>query len=1073
LAAPSGLNASAGSAIGDLGAVLGERSSSAFPIKATSSSYSFQDLGTLPGGTWSNAVAINDVGQIIGGADNATGVSRSVLWKEGVIRDLGPWWAKDINNAGQVVGSDGPRAVLWQDGVLRDLGTLPGSSQCDATGINDRGQVIGTCLIQGAPTVFRWQDGVMTDLGTPPGTWSGAYGSGLSASAINDVGQILVWGNRALRVGPYAYLWADGTWRPILPPGDNVATVHDINNAGQVAGESGGYRLAFRWENGVATNLGPLGNSGLSEANGINDEGQVVGRIVVGCCGTSDAFLWDNGVMSDLGGLPNFFNEARGINDAGQVVGDGLFSGQIYHALLWSPRPAASTTDAIIDLGTLPGDVSSRAAAINNLDQVVGVSWNAAGASRGFLWENGQMRDLGNLGAPSGYNNPTLANDVNDRGQVVGSSNNVSGYQRAFLWKDGVITDLGSPPSPYPVSCAANSISNRGQVVGYCVLQSDVGGRPHALLWQNGSIVDLGTPDPQRPFNRAIAINDAGRVIVENTDGSTSAPIHYIWQNGTWTRIGIPPNRSTFFGSDINDAGQVAGISGYRMETHFAYRWDAGVFTSLGSLGPACCTESEALGINGPGRIVGLSDGRPFFWEDGTMTDLGGLGYGGGAAYDVNDAGHAVGQSQASPDPSVRHAVLWSAPAVHDVGVASASANPASADVGTPISISATLQNFGTQRETFDVQASTGSTVIGVQTVTSLPAKASADVSFSWDTSSAAPGSYPIEVRVRGVAGDANSSNDASSAGTITLYSAIGVAASATPGATDVGLSVRFACTAGGGAPPHTFHWDFGDGSGDPSAAPAHTYSKSGTMSAVCTATDIRGRSASASTIVHVDPAPAVSATVNSSATTPGRAVSFTATGAGGSGTYTYNWGFGDGTSAQGATVLHAFDSAGQYTVVVTTYDARGASASNTVMVAVASESTTKATTSDPITFTAAGSDGGGSHLTITWYFGDGKSDAGGTVTHTYAKPGSYTPKVAVTDSGGRTSEVYLDTITIRAAPSPEPSPSPNPSPTPEPSPSASSTPFPIEVAGGIIAGAAGMAVAIYLARRRPRNPKP
>jgi probable HAF family extracellular repeat protein len=837
-----------------------------------------------------------------------------------------------------------------------------------------------------------------------------------------------------------SYLLTNGAWTRVYG-----CKGSDLNNAGEVTGTCGDQvrtSQAWRWKDGVASTLG----GSRSNAHGINDVGQVVGYSDL----TNGDVVWKDSVVTGTG----FSIDANDINNAGLIVGG------LTHAYLLTPIRATPARDAIVDLGTLPGETSSSASAINSARQAIGVSGH-----RAFLWDDGTMTDLGNLGGPSGTD--TVAGDVNERSQVVGSSYNASGYQRAFLWENGVIKDLGSPTSPYPVSCSANGINNRGQVVGWCVLLSSAGTTVHAILWQGGTMIDLGTPDPLRPFNRAMAINDAGQVIVENTDGSTAAPVHYVWQGGTWTPVGIPPGRSSFLVADINRPGQLAGTSGWRLDTHYAYRWDAGVFTSLGSLGPVCCTASYAYGINDPGQIVGESNGRPFIWDNGTMTDLGGLGYGGGFANDINDAGRVVGQVQAATDPSVRHAVLWSSPARHDAGVTSASASPSSADVGTRITIVASVQNFGTQRETFNVQASTGSTVIGVQPVTNLPAGASADVSFSWDTSSAAPGSYPIEVLVRGVPGDANSSNDVRSAGSVALYAAVIVHASASPDATDIGFSVKFSCSAEGGAPPYKFRWSFGDGTGDPSATPSHIYTGSGTVTAVCTATDARARDTTSSTTVHVDPAPTASATVNSSATTPGRGVTFSATGAGGSGTYTYNWGFGDGTSAKGARVEHVYASAGQYTAVLTIYDSRGASASNTVTVAVAASSTTTATTSTPITFTAAGTDGGGIHLTITWYFGDGTSDSGAKVTHAYGAPGSYRPRVTVTDSSGRTSEAYLDTITIRAASSIEPSPGPAPSP----SPSASSTPISFGVVGGILSGAVGMAVAVYLARRRPRRP--
>jgi probable HAF family extracellular repeat protein len=42
--------------------------------------YSIIDLGTLPGGTFSGASAINESGQIIGFADNESGEQRAVLW---------------------------------------------------------------------------------------------------------------------------------------------------------------------------------------------------------------------------------------------------------------------------------------------------------------------------------------------------------------------------------------------------------------------------------------------------------------------------------------------------------------------------------------------------------------------------------------------------------------------------------------------------------------------------------------------------------------------------------------------------------------------------------------------------------------------------------------------------------------------------------------------------------------------------------------------------------------------------------------------------------------------------------
>ncbi len=94
---------------------------------------------------------------------------------------------------------------------------------------------------------------------------------------------------------------------------------------------------------------------------------------------------------------------------------------------------------AIVDLGTLPGGVSSEARAINNRGDVVGVSTDATGATHAVLWRNGRIADLGTLG---GVSSEPLA--INARGQVVGISTTASGEAHAFLWERGSMQDLGT-----------------------------------------------------------------------------------------------------------------------------------------------------------------------------------------------------------------------------------------------------------------------------------------------------------------------------------------------------------------------------------------------------------------------------------------------------------------------------------------------------------------------------------------------------------------------------------------------------------------------------------------------------
>ncbi len=70
------------------------------------------DLGLLPGGTSSVANAINDNGEVVGGADVANGDIHAFLWTA-------------------------------RNG-MQDIGGLPGTNYASATDINLRGQVVGS-----------------------------------------------------------------------------------------------------------------------------------------------------------------------------------------------------------------------------------------------------------------------------------------------------------------------------------------------------------------------------------------------------------------------------------------------------------------------------------------------------------------------------------------------------------------------------------------------------------------------------------------------------------------------------------------------------------------------------------------------------------------------------------------------------------------------------------------------------------------------------------------------------------------------------------------------------------------
>src|SRR6266496_2896462 len=206
--------------------------------------------------------------------------------------------------------------------------------------------------------------------------------------------------------------------------------------------------------------LGTLGGPGsriLADFSKVlNNAGIVVGEADTSTPDVQHAFRWQNGVMTDLGVLPggNSSHPFR-INDTGLSVGfsdngvtDPLTGSPEFRAVLWNKN------GEILNLGTLGGN-SSYAFGINNRGQVVGFALNATPdpfslnnwfggddvtQTRAFLWENGAMRDLGSLGG-------TFADvfGINNRGQVAGHMALPGDeFVHPYFWEGGTLTDVGT-----------------------------------------------------------------------------------------------------------------------------------------------------------------------------------------------------------------------------------------------------------------------------------------------------------------------------------------------------------------------------------------------------------------------------------------------------------------------------------------------------------------------------------------------------------------------------------------------------------------------------------------------------
>ena len=283
--------------------------------------------------------------------------------------------ALSLNNLGQVVGTgwitgDIERhAFLWEPttGVMTDLGTLGG--HCDATGINDAGQVVGSCAGSGSAFIWTASAG-MTAL-----PWIGIAG----ASAINASGQVT-----GSCHGPVTY-------QPFLT-GPGGTPLVPLPILGGLAGTFG---------------------------NGVNDFGKVVGYGWSGVIG-SPAVVIDGSRVTPLPTLPGAIDaEAHDINNSSVIVGSSFNALKQSRPVLWRNR-------SIIDLGTLGGD-GGTALAINNDGVVVGAADAVAfPSSRAFIWtHNKGMRDLNTLLINPDVLGGTFlinATDINDHGQIVANT---------------------------------------------------------------------------------------------------------------------------------------------------------------------------------------------------------------------------------------------------------------------------------------------------------------------------------------------------------------------------------------------------------------------------------------------------------------------------------------------------------------------------------------------------------------------------------------------------------------------------------------------------------------------------
>lgn len=199
---------------------------------------------------------------------------------------------------------------------------------------------------------------------------------------------------------------------------------------------------------------------------------------------------------------------------------------------------------------------------------------------------------------------------------------------------------------------------------------------------------------PSGGFARA-SVNDLGQVAysVYVRDDSLRA---FLWDDGLVIDLGTLGGGQSYAGR-INNLGQITGASMFPDGKWHAFLWEEGVMSDLGTLDG---DTSSGSSINDRGQVVGRSTvggvAQAFLWREGTMYAMPNLpgDRGSGSARDVNEWGHAAGESTGRDGTPVR-AVVWDELGVHDLGSLSGRTSGATAlnDAGWVVGYSSVLPN--------------------------------------------------------------------------------------------------------------------------------------------------------------------------------------------------------------------------------------------------------------------------------------------------------------------------------------------------------------------------------------------
>jgi probable HAF family extracellular repeat protein/parallel beta-helix repeat protein len=272
---------------------------------------------------------------------------------------------------------------------------------------------------------------------------------------------------------------------------------------------------------------------------------------------------------------------------------------------------------------SIPGGTIISLNSINDSGYVAGVM-RVGGTDYNIIYD---FKEVTTLPFLSGYERAGAGIYLNKNRQAGGTySSTTNSDSRGFLFQNGNITNVGTLGGPNMI---ITGINNSGAMSGYTGIGNSF--PYHAIIYENGKLKDLGTLS--HDFSRGIDINNLGHVTGwSNVVAGQNNIYHaFLYKNGQMLDLGTLGGDIVSIGGAVNDSDYVVGVSENYLatpQTSRAFVWyGGGSMESLPLFGST--TVSTAFDINNNNFIIGRCNNNsisvPVIWIDGQVYNINNL----------------------------------------------------------------------------------------------------------------------------------------------------------------------------------------------------------------------------------------------------------------------------------------------------------------------------------------------------------------------------------------------------------------------------------------------------------------